>query len=339
MRNSVAGALLIALSVLVFLVGMEFYVRFAYADGSNFDIEMWRYARDLKRASALSGVGHEHVPNQRGTYMGVELVTNSFGLRDEEISKQKPPGVTRILMLGDSVTLGWGAPVDGTTSEVLERRLEADSGERRFEVVNAGVGNYNTAMEVAWFVARGWELNPDLVVLNYFINDAEETPSRQENPLERFSWGAVFLAGRFDVLSRTYFGRGDWKQYYRDLYREDAPGWRTVREKLAELSAFASAHGMRVLVANHPELHELSPYPFDDVTQKLRATALAAELPFLDLLPAVQNEAPASLWVTATDAHPNARAAELFAPHLEHAMRLLYSDVVPASSPSASPAP
>lgn len=330
MRNAVAGAVLVLLSVLVFLTGIELWVRMAYADGSNFDIEMWRYAKDVKQVSAIPGVGHEHRPNVRGTYMGVELATNALGLRNREIALEKPAGTTRILMLGDSVTLGWGAPFEGTTSRALERRLDGLAGGPRFEVVNTGVGNYNTAMELAWLVHRGHALRPDLVLLNYFINDAEETPTRQESFFERFSWAAVFVAGRFDVLSRTYFGRSDWKSYYRDLYHPDAAGWRQAQAKIAELAAFCRERGVPLVFVSYPELHELAPYPFEDVTRALADVAAANALPFIDLLASVRDADPPSLWVTPTDAHPNARAAERYAGLLARELHALHPALVPA---------
>ena len=69
-------------------------------------------------------------------------------------------------------------------------------------------------------------------------------------------------------------------------------------------------------------MHELASYPFSAVTAKVAATAAAAGLPFVDLLPAVAGVAdPRTLWVTATDSHPNGRAAALFAERLEAALR------------------
>lgn len=320
MRNVAAGLIVVLISILVGFLGLELFVRIAYSDGSNFDIEMWRYAKDLKQVSDIPGVGHEHRPNTAGTYMGVPVSINSMGHRDNEISLPKTPGRVRIVMLGDSVTFGWGAPMEGTTSETLERLLN-ESGSRQYEVVNTGVGNTNTAMQAAYFIHKGYELEPDVVVLNYFINDAEETPVKKETWLTKFSYAAVFLAGRWDVFERTYFGKADWRTYYRDLYRADAPGWQAAQNSFRQLAAFCRERGFRLLVVNYPELHELADYPFPEVTREVARLASQENLPFLDLLPAVQGEEPSSLWVTPTDSHPNAKAAALFAPAIAAKLR------------------
>jgi len=327
LRNLLAASMLLVVSVVVFFGLAELFVRLEFNDGTNFDIEMWKYAREIKQVSAIPGVGHEHVPNAAGTYMGVPVVINSLGLRDREYELAKPAGTVRILMLGDSLTFGWGAPVDGTTAKRLEARLNDAKSDRTYEVINTGIGNTNTAMQAAHFLNKWHKFDPDIVVLNYFINDAEETPSRRQNFVLERSYAAVFLAGRFDVLWRGYFGGSDWKAYYDGLYRDDAPGWRQAREGLAALADYSRRNGIGLLVANYPELHELADYPFARATGQVAAAAAADGVPFLDLLPAVRGEDPESLWVTPTDAHPNAKAAERFAAAIAERLRTDFPDL------------
>lgn len=327
MRNFLTGFVVLVMTVLIGLAGLELLVRIAYSDGSNFDIEMWRYAKDIKQVSDIPEVGHEHRPGASGTYMGVPVAISAQGLRDREYSLEKSDGVVRVLMLGDSLTFGWGAPVEGTTAKALERLLNAAGGPLRYEVINTGVGNTNTAMQAAYFMHRGHQFRPDVVILNYFINDAEVTPRKKDNWLTDWSYAAVFLAGRIDILERTYFGKADWQQYYRDLYRPDAPGWREAQQSFDALADFCADKGYKLMVVNYPELHELEPYPFADVTDEVAALAAGRGLPFLDLLPVIREQEPVGLWVTPTDSHPNAKAAELFAPAIAAQLRAAYPDL------------
>jgi lysophospholipase L1-like esterase len=69
-------------------------------------------------------------------------------------------------------------------------------------------------------------------------------------------------------------------------------------------------------MSNIPELRRFSPYPFADVNAKLAALAAQEGIEYVDLLPAVAGEAPDSLWVTAPDPHPNAKAHALMARRL-----------------------
>ena len=226
----------------------------------------------------------------------------------------------KVMPLGDSLTLGWGVKAEDTVAKKLERKLNTASNSSRFEVINAGVGNYNTVMEVLSFIERDAALKPDIVVLNYFINDAEPVPTRHNIGLLERSYAAVYLMGRFDVLKRQYFGKEDWRKYYADLYQENAEGWRQAKLAFYRLAKFCRENDMKLMVVNYPELHQLDPYPFPQVTTSIKGLANEVNVPFLDLLPFISRLEPSNLWVSPTDAHPNGKATEMFAVATEEAL-------------------
>lgn len=310
---------------------VEATARWVLDRGMDFDLEMWKYARDLKRVSANPAIGHEHQPGTSGTYMGVPVRINSQGLRDREFAPAPPAGVTRVVMLGDSVTFGWGVRDADTPSKLLESALNTGLARPAWEVMNTGVGNYNTAMEVAWFFDHGPQLKPDIVVLNYFINDAEPTPRRKEAGWRQHSYAAVMFYSAIDKVDRQYFGKADWKRYYGDLYRVDAPGWRAAQQAVGRLARWCRENNVRLLIANYPELHALKPYPFQPVTDAVAQMAAANNVPFVDLRPGVEALKPETLWVSPTDAHPNRTANLRFAAQLRQA--------VLQSAPGTTPAP
>jgi hypothetical protein len=183
---------------------------------------------------------------------------------------------------------------------------------RNVEVINAGVGNYNTSMEVAYFLGEGFRYGPHVVVLNYSLNDAEPRPTYRPPSLwHRHSYAFVWLGGRLDVLARLLGHRQGWDDYYRGLY--EAPGWTDAERGIARLAAHCRQHGMGLLVANYPELRRLNPYPFAAARGLVAAAAERSGAGYLDLYPAVRDERPESLWVTAPDTHPNGRAHALYA--------------------------
>ena len=314
----ILGANAIALVVFAIVAGviLEVFCRTVLDDGMRFEFEMWRYAREVKESRPDPRLPFVHRANGRARVMGAEVVTNSQGLRaDRDVSMQKDPAATRILMLGDSVTFGFGVEQHETTSAQLESHLNAAG--RRVEVLNAGVGNYNTSMQVESYLSERRQLNPDLVILNFFVNDAEPTPVPRGNFLTRSSMAAVYFNNRVDSVARWTNGAPGWEKYYSDLYREDAPGWQQAKQAIQSLQRSCAEDGRRLAIVNYPDLHQTNPYPLTVITDRIRQVATALSLPFLDLTPEVtqQNQA-ALLWVNGGDPHPNA------ATHAKYAARI-----------------
>jgi lysophospholipase L1-like esterase len=308
---------------MIIAVGLELGVRFIVDDGMQFDLEMWKYARDVKMVVGDPLIAHRHGPNRNAQLMGVAVRTNSRGLRDREFDFERTPGTRRVLMLGDSLTEGWGVPYEDTFSKRIER-MYAERGSKA-EVINTGVGNYNTIQEVAYFLAEGYRYHSDIVVLNFFINDAEPLPlTHPPSFLMRHCYACIWITGRIDSLLRQISSRKDWSDYYLGLYGDgSAPGWLDAKAAIKRLADYCKEHDIRLLVANLPELHDVRNYRFGRVTELLRATAAENGVEFVDLLPYLQDQESTKLWVTAPDPHPNAFANQFLAAGLFDALQKL----------------
>src|SRR5687768_677362 len=82
LREWSLNALALLLALALIYGGAEAYVSYAADDGMQFDLEMWRYSRLIKRQSANPAIGHEHTPGSRAHLMGVDMAISSQGLRD-----------------------------------------------------------------------------------------------------------------------------------------------------------------------------------------------------------------------------------------------------------------
>ena len=306
--------LVTAFVTLVFLsVCLEAATRFAADTGLNFDLEMWKYARTLKQRSSNPLIGHEHRPRSRAVLMGVDVRINDAGHRDQTTLVERQSGVGRIVMLGDSITFGWGVPAEDTVSTRLEAMFERSG--NPVEVINAGVGNYNTVQEVESFIERDAATSPDMAILNYYVNDAEPVPLyRASGFLTRYSQAWVFLAGRFDALRRMTGERPKWDQYYLGLYQ--APGWDAAKAAIYRLAEFCRQKRIKLMIVSWPELHEVQHYRLQPITDRVRAVAKAEGVLFVDLLEAMGAQDSSKLWVTVPDPHPNAFANAIAAKYL-----------------------
>ena len=139
MRRLIVSLIIPVSVAFLFILVLEFGVRVSLMNSMNFEIEMWKYAGKLKTVSNNIEIGHEHVPGSSAFLMGSDVSINSQKLRDREFSFKKPDGMTRILMLGDSLTFGWGVNIEDTTSKILEKSLGQQLGKNNVEVINAGV--------------------------------------------------------------------------------------------------------------------------------------------------------------------------------------------------------
>jgi lysophospholipase L1-like esterase len=314
-------ALLTILLLLATCAGLELAVRLVVDNGMQFDLEMWKYATQVKSASSDPELGHVHRPGRRARLMGVEVRTNSRGLRDREFSLERRPGVRRILMLGDSLTFGWGVPLEDTFSKRIEAMYRSDG--LAAEVINSGVGNWNTIQQVRFFETEGVKYEPDIVVLNYFVNDAEPVPkSRNPSWLIRNCYACAFILGRMDSLHRLLLDGRSWDDYYLSLYDNgDGEGWRNAEKAIAQLTQLCRERGIKLVVASLPELHDVENYRFGSVTALVRATAERYGAVFVDLLPDIRRNSSSELWVTAPDPHPNSLAHQRLAEGLYRVLK------------------
>lgn len=107
---------------------------------------------------------------------GVHYRINDLGFRGRDYTREKQDGVFRIVLLGDSVTYGWGVEQADCFAEQLERRLSARDPSRPVEVLNLAVPGYETTHQLYSWQRLGKTLQPDLVVVIFNQNDVQLIP-------------------------------------------------------------------------------------------------------------------------------------------------------------------
>jgi hypothetical protein len=219
-RSAVFSTVLLMISTIVALGLSEAILRVKNSAMKNYDIEMWRYAKELKTPSKDPRLGHDHVRNASAVLQSTMVRINEWGLRGGPVPP-RDPNIRRILFLGGSITLGWGVPENETVTADLERMF-ADAGQPT-EVLNGGVGNYNAERYVERFFTELEGLQPSDIVIHYFLRDAEQLDPGGGNFFLRHSELAVTMwiaANR--LLEKT--GEQSLVDHYRAVYQEDAPG-------------------------------------------------------------------------------------------------------------------
>ena len=100
--------------------------------------------------------------------------TNDIGLRDGPIGAKRQD-VSRILGLGDSFSYSNSVNLEDTFFKQLER-LQKDEGGPEIEVINGAVPAYSTIQEFRYLERDGLKLQPDAVVLGFYVgNDFQDS--------------------------------------------------------------------------------------------------------------------------------------------------------------------
>ena len=302
--------LTIIASLFLFFILGEGLIRFLEKRILFYDIEMSRYANELKEDADDPSVGHIHRPRAHAILMGVPVETNNDGFRDRDYSV-KAAGKYRIIFLGDSLTLGWGVRRENTFEYLLENSL---NGRYPTEIINFGIGNYNAEQETNLFIKKGLKYHPDRVVVFFFINDAEPLPKKSHWGFLGRSHLLTFYWSRIQLLLNQRDPSRNFVSYYRRLYLPNQPGWNRLKESFLTLKTICDTNRISLQVVLLPELHSLKEYPFQKEHDQVKSFLREHQIAHLDLAPFFKGEMnPERLWVTRDDAHPNVLGHRLIA--------------------------
>lgn len=250
----------------------------------------------------------------------VTLTTNARGLReDESVGYEKPRGTTRILMVGDSFTLGYTVDRADTLPALLEARMRAEG--RPVQVLNGGTEGYSTDQEVLWLDSEGVRYEPDVVVLQMYENDifwnGQERYLRYPKPklradlpprvalrgltdlpdpglepwLERKTALGNLFAGLFrsptvPMLDGARPIPREWAPRVRDDHPED--GWPETRAALRALRAIAEDRGFKALVLVVPDKAQVDPRAREAIAGAIGDPAYDPDRPYRGMIEAAR---------------------------------------------------
>ena len=112
----------------------------------------------------------------------IKIEINSLGWRDREIPIQKQEGTFRIVVVGDSITFGWGVELEETYVKQLEAILRLKTPDKNYEIINMGIEGIGLYDALQILKRYGLKFRPDLVLLGFYLNDAKSispSPQRQ----------------------------------------------------------------------------------------------------------------------------------------------------------------
>lgn len=213
------------------------------------------------------------------------------GWRQPEPPRPAAP-TSRILVLGDSFTWGWGVSQGQVFTDLLQAALPAT-----VAMYNRGVPGFGTAQEYLLLQRELATRTYDAVVLLFYINDLSDNISARQgrrpyfelvdgellprnqpalpviNPVKQFlrehSRAYAFVEFRVELLRRRFFREANSDREYRTAAAVDfheVPGYAVTARLLGEIQRLAHKHGARFFLVYVPQVSEIeldAPFPYD----------------------------------------------------------------------------
>jgi len=299
----------------------------------NFDAESWERAVGVFQPGARSTVLW---PPE----LAYEVHVNALGLRGPEIERRPPPGRTRILALGDSMTFGYYLEEPETWPARLEARLRAAG--RDVEVVNAGSGGWSIESETRFLEERGLRLEPHRVLLAFCANDIAdldrggavyEGQKRSLGGGRGLLTGALYTSALYELYLRAQVAWKRWREertgeHAEPLTSVDVPPeradelWEVYADWLDRMLAILAPRGIPLTIVYIPDVFRLDHgLPATDEA-RLRALASERDIGFVSPLPAFEAHPLDEVYLIPLDDHLSARGADLVAEALAEALVL-----------------
>ncbi len=259
---------------------------------------------------------------------------NSLGLRNQPVTESPADGDFRILAVGDSFTFGQGVKNDETYPRILERLLNERVGAAQCDVVNAGNCGANTANELDFLRYTGFKLQPNLVLVQFYLNDVfPPRPKRTvvDEVMEKLTFPArrsyvLFLAN--DLFRTVRYG-GDIKMSAARIVERGGPGWKRCAAGIGGLAALCRENHTPLVMILYPGVSG------SDQAERLIHPAVTAEcarnnVPVIDLLGVFDDVPPERRYAHPADHHPSAAVHDLVARHIVAELRR--HDLLPADT-------
>lgn len=288
----------------------------------------------VHRRAEIEGLSYDLVPNAHGVYAGKVVEINSLGMRGPEVSRTKPPGTFRVAAIGDSLTFGYAVLGEEAWPAALERALNEDPsklGAQKVEVLNLGVSGYNSRDEAIVLEQKALALDPDVIVVGYFLNDPQIVPLQ---PLHRYFrtpelWEHSHLLRWIDewwmMRGKAKFG-GDGYRYQHD---PSAAPWRSVLDAFDSMQRAGASKSVPVILATLPAFApfpDWAAYRWKDLHEQVLTAARERGLDAFDLVPAFLATGQRPKDQAVDSEHPNAIGHEVIARALAAEIRRITAD-------------
>jgi len=276
----------------------------------------------LYTTSANHNLRYELKPNVTVGFVTV----NSDSFRDKEYPLYKDVQAMRIIVLGDSETLGKSLAQEDTFPKKLQKALGEQCAKYKFEVLNMALEGYNTIQELEFLKAKGLKYNPDLVLLYYCFND----PDYPEYYFKNNFFNNHFLLTRYIQYrikkflvkkDRKLKGIKNEEENFRYLYNSES--WDYTKEAILNIKGLSEKYNFRFVFVVVAEMSSLvldfrDNYPYSYINEMLAHFCQDNGIEIIDPLGYLKerNDNPLDLVIGFEDRHKNPKGNSIIAAYV-----------------------
>ena len=275
--------------------------------------------------------------------------TNSWGFCDDEFLVAKPVNTVRIAVLGDSITTALNVSREERFTERIEICLNHKGHAKKFEVMNFGVGGYDTLQEVATLQTKVLPFQPDVVLIAYCLNDnlpnadgglyqllmdqVSTKPDKWISAFQRNTQSHFFRLIRKSQLFTLVKFVWDTK-FSKEKTAEKNQGLEPdiVTQAFSKLSSIRAKHGCPVVVVVFPYFKNMSDYAYKNLHVEVAEKADRYGFHVLDLFGYYVNETKrdgTEFRAKSNDfCHPNAFGHKIAAQAICKTLEQKYSSII-----------
>lgn len=290
LKDSAKNIILLLFSTVltILLIGsvLEVYFRRQYSKNHK-DLELKYQGRELcTRSSHDRNLIYESIPNKCGV--------NSKGYRDYEYTYVKEDDTLRIIVIGDSVVQGQGIKLDKTFPKILEKKLNNNLENKKFEVVVLAQTGYSTSQELVLLRKEVFRYHPDLIIWSYVLNDPAHPVYHGANgELGRYffkpkSHFLHFILENLFFIKERVKSTNCSREFHEFLH---CVYWKEVESNIKEIGVISEEKNVPIIFLIHPvfEKNAYKTYSLSSLHKKLAQLASGEGLIVWDILDAYKH--------------------------------------------------
>jgi lysophospholipase L1-like esterase len=269
------------------------------------------------------------VPDATWAYYwhGVLHVHNADTMRRIGPFPPKAQGVYRVMVVGDSLTYGYGIEQSATFVELLNSQMGRDF---KIEFLNLGVSGYQSEDVLKTIKKFLPTLNPDLVVYAICLNDflpsgigeyhysyAVPIPKAIKDFFLKHTRSAAYLSDLYDGALRRLHIRQD---FFDDILSDFAGYQQRFERDVQDMNASILAAGLPPLVAMVVDQYPGNP-PGKKITAIAEESVLKAGATLIPTADYYRSYPDQSFYVSRWEGHPNEVANYIWAHMISEALR------------------